>query len=80
MMASGEVITQDKPQDTLIILMKYKNARYIKHAKIFLRKRPRYHVACAGSLGIALSKPASFPVGKVDFRNYANDIYRIFIS
>lgn len=28
----------------------------------------QYHVACAGSLlGIALAKPSSFPVGKVNF-------------
>lgn len=35
---------------------------------VFCENTPHYHVACAGSLlGIALSKPASFPVGKVDF-------------
>ena len=29
---------------------------------------PQYHIACAGSLlGIALAKPSSFPVGKVNF-------------
>ncbi|MGB4571695.1 MAG: ATP-binding protein [Rectinemataceae bacterium] len=36
--------------------------------KYFQENAPEQHVACAGSLlGIALSKPASFPVGKVDF-------------
>ena len=36
--------------------------------KYFCENAPDYHVASAGSLlGIALSKPASFPVGKVDF-------------
>lgn len=36
--------------------------------KYFCEKAPEYHIACAGSLiGITLSKPASFPVGKVDF-------------
>lgn len=36
--------------------------------KYFCENAPEYHVACAGSLlGIALAKPASFPVGKVDF-------------
>jgi hypothetical protein len=36
--------------------------------KYFCENAPEYHVACAGSLlGIALAKPSSFPVGKVDF-------------
>lgn len=36
--------------------------------KYFCENAPEYHVACAGSLlGIALAKPVSFPVGKVDF-------------
>lgn len=36
--------------------------------KYFCEQAREYHVVCAGSLlGIALSKPASFPVGKVDF-------------
>ncbi len=36
--------------------------------KYFCENAPEYHVACAGSLlGIALSKPVSFPVGKVEF-------------
>ena len=36
--------------------------------KYFYEQSPQYHIACAGSLlGIALSKPLSFPVGKVDF-------------
>lgn len=36
--------------------------------KYFHENAPQYHIACAGSLlGIALSKPLSFPVGKVDF-------------
>lgn len=36
--------------------------------KYFYENAPEFHVACAGSLlGIALSKPASFPVGKVEF-------------
>jgi predicted AAA+ superfamily ATPase len=36
--------------------------------KYFCENAPEYHVVCAGSLlGIALSKPLSFPVGKVDF-------------
>ena len=36
--------------------------------KYFCENAPEYHIICAGSLlGIALSKPLSFPVGKVDF-------------
>ena len=34
----------------------------------FCENAPQYHVACTGSLlGIALAKPSSFPVGKVNF-------------
>ena len=40
----------------------------MKPHKYFCENAPEYHVACAGSLlGIALSKPSSFPVGKVNF-------------
>ncbi len=69
MMASGEVITQDKPQDTLIIFDEIQECpNALNTLKYFCENTPHYHVACAGSLlGIALSKPASFPVGKVDF-------------
>ncbi len=36
--------------------------------KYFCEDTPEYHIVCAGSLlGITLSKPLSFPVGKVDF-------------
>lgn len=36
--------------------------------KYFYENAPEYNIVCAGSLlGIALSKPLSFPVGKVDF-------------
>lgn len=41
----------------------------MKPHKYFCENAPEYHVACAGSLlGIALSKPSSFPVGKVNLR------------
>ena len=64
--ASGQKIT---PEKTLII---FDEAQYcpdvINSLKYFCENAPEYHVACAGSLlGIALSKPSSFPVGKVDF-------------
>ena len=36
--------------------------------KYFCKNAPQYHIACAGSLlGIALAKPSSFPVGKINF-------------
>ena len=36
--------------------------------KYFCENAPQYHVACAGSLlRIALARPSSFPVGKMDF-------------
>ncbi|WP_312813839.1 ATP-binding protein [Sedimentibacter sp.] len=69
MMASGEIIKQDTPQDTLIVFDEIQECYNALNAlKYFCENTPHYHVACAGSLlGIALSKPASFPVGKVDF-------------
>ena len=40
----------------------------MKPHKYFCENAPEYHAACAGSLlGIALSKPSSFPVGKGNF-------------
>lgn len=69
MMASGEVIKRDHPEDTLIVFDEIQECpNALNTLKYFCENTPNYHVACAGSLlGIALSKPASFPVGKVDF-------------
>lgn len=69
MMASGEVIKQGSPADTLIVFDEIQECpNALNTLKYFCENTPHYHVACAGSLlGIALSKPASFPVGKVDF-------------
>ncbi|OGX13563.1 MAG: ATPase [Omnitrophica bacterium RIFOXYB12_FULL_50_7] len=56
------------PGKTLIILdeIQFCN-RALTSLKYFCEDAPEYHVVCAGSLlGIALSKPLSFPVGKVD--------------
>lgn len=65
-MVSGAPIL---PEKTLIIfdeIQECNNA--LNSLKYFHENAPEYHIACAGSLlGIALSKPASFPVGKVDF-------------
>lgn len=58
-----------KPQTTLIIFdeIQFCN-KALTSLKYFYEKTPEYHIVCAGSLlGITLSKPLSFPVGKVDF-------------
>jgi hypothetical protein len=68
-MASGERLTWDSPQDTLIVFDEIQECpNALNTLKYFSENTPHFHVACAGSLlGITLSKPASFPVGKVDF-------------
>ena len=69
LLASGERLTWDSPQDTLIVFDEIQECpKAINTLKYFSENTPHFHVACAGSLlGIALSKPVSFPVGKVDF-------------
>lgn len=66
MFASGQKIEAEK---TLIIFDEVQDCPEVLNAlKYFCENAPLYHVACAGSLlGIALAKPSSFPVGKVDF-------------
>lgn len=57
------------PGTTLIIFdeIQFCN-RAITALKYFQENAGEYHLVCAGSLlGIALAKPLSFPVGKVDF-------------
>ena len=57
------------PGNSLIILDEIQacNAA-LNSLKYFAEDAPQYHVAAAGSLlGVALSTPRSFPVGKVDF-------------
>ena len=65
-MASSQTI---RPGETLIVFDEIQECNEaLNTLKYFCENAPEYHVACAGSLlGIALSKPASFPVGKVDF-------------
>ncbi|MEI7670629.1 MAG: ATP-binding protein [Deltaproteobacteria bacterium] len=65
-MASGQNVKQ---QETLIIFDEIQECYdALNSLKYFCENAPGYHVACAGSLlGIALSRPVSFPVGKVDF-------------
>ena len=66
MLASGEKIL---PGKTLIIFDEVQDCpKVINSMKYFCENAPEYHIACAGSLlRIALAKPSSFPVGKVDF-------------
>ena len=66
MLASGQRIL---PEKTLIILDEVQDCpNVINSMKYFCENAPEYHTACAGSLlGIALAKPSSFPVGKVNF-------------
>jgi predicted AAA+ superfamily ATPase len=69
-MASGQII---RAHETLIVFDEIQECNEaLNTLKYFCENAPGYHVACAGSLlGIALSKPASFPVGKVDFLDIA---------
>ncbi|MBM4236452.1 MAG: ATP-binding protein [Firmicutes bacterium] len=66
MMASSQRIV---PEDTLVIFDEIQECPEALNAlKYFDENAPTYHVVCASSLlGVTLSKPASFPVGKVDF-------------
>ena len=66
MLASGQKIL---PEKTLLVFDEVQDCpNVINSMKYFCENAPQYHVACAGSLlGIALARPASFPVGKVDF-------------
>lgn len=65
-MASSQTIL---PEKTLIIFDEVQDCpNVINSMKYFCENAPEYHIACAGSLlGIALAKPSSFPVGKVNF-------------
>ncbi|NCB42325.1 MAG: ATP-binding protein [Clostridia bacterium] len=64
--ASGQIINAEK---TLIIFDEIQDCpNVINSLKYFCENASEYHVVCAGSLlGIALAKPSSFPVGKVEF-------------
>ena len=66
MLVSGEKIV---PEKTLIIFDEIQDCpKVINAMKYFCENAPQYHIVCAGSLpGIALAKPSSFPVGKVNF-------------
>lgn len=68
MLISGEKI---EPNSTLIIFDEIQDCPEVINAlKYFYENIPEYHIVCAGSLlGIALAKPSSFSVGKIDFLN-----------
>ncbi len=57
------------PESTLIIFDEIQFCNQaLTSLKYFAEEAPAYHIVCAGSLlGISLSRPLSFPVGKVDF-------------
>lgn len=57
------------PEKTLIIFDEIQDCpEVINSLKYFCENAPDYHIVCAGSLlGIQLARPASFPVGKVQF-------------
>jgi predicted AAA+ superfamily ATPase len=65
-LVNGAPILQGK---TLIIFDEIQECNAaLNTLKYFYENAPDYHVACAGSLlGIKVSQPASFPVGKVEF-------------
>ena len=66
MLVSGQKIL---PEKTLIVFDEVQDCpNVINTMKYFCENAPEYHVTCAGSLlGIALARPSSFPVGKVNF-------------
>lgn len=57
------------PNETLIILDEIQECNEaLNSLKYFYEETPEYFIVCAGSLlGVAMSRGASFPVGKVDF-------------
>lgn len=60
-----------KLQTTLIIFDEIQECNEaLNSLKYFAENAPEYYIVCAGSLlGVAMSRGASFPVGKVDFLN-----------
>ncbi len=63
--AGGPIV----PGETLIVFDEIQESnRALNALKYFQEEANQYHVAAAGSLlGVSLSRPSSFPVGKVDF-------------
>ena len=78
MLAGGQKI---QPEKTLIIFDEIQDcSKVINSLKYFCENVPEYPVACAGSLlGIALARPSSFPVGKVNFMQIAPMTFMEFL-
>ncbi|ADY55357.1 hypothetical protein Sgly_1023 [Syntrophobotulus glycolicus DSM 8271] len=76
--ASGQTVV---PEKTLVIFDEIQECpNVINSLKYFCENASEYHVACAGSLlGIALAKPSSFPVGKVDFMDISPMTFTEFL-
>lgn len=76
--ASGQTVT---PEKTLVIFDEVQDCpNVINSLKYFCENASEYHVVCAGSLlGIALAKPSSFPVGKVDFMDISPMTFSEFL-
>ncbi len=71
-----------RPGSTLVIFDEIQECNAaLNSLKYFQENAPEYHLACAGSLlGVALSRPASFPVGKVDFLELGPMSFMEFLS
>jgi len=70
------------PEKTLVIFDEIQECNEaLNTLKYFCEDSPEYCIACAGSLlGVAMSRGASFPVGKVDFINVHPVSFKEFLS
>ena len=78
-LVNGSAIT---PGKTLIIFDEIQECNEaLNSLKYFCEEAPEYAIACAGSLlGVALSRGASFPVGKTDFLKMFPLTFREFLT
>ena len=78
MLASGQKIMPEKALTIFDEVQGY--PKVINSMKYFCKNAPQYHIACTASLlGISLSKPSSFPVGKVNFMQIAPMTFSEFL-
>lgn len=70
------------PEKTLVIFDEIQECNEaLNTLKYFCEDSPEYCIACAGSLlGVAMSRGASFPVGKVDFMKVHPVSFKEFLS
>ena len=70
------------PEKTLLIFDEIQECNdALNTLKYFCEDAPQYCIACAGSLlGVAMSRGASFPVGKVDFMHVYPVTFSEFLS